>query len=476
MSRLFQAKSEAGVLVVGDVMLDRYVYGETLRISPEAPVPVVRVHQTEERPGGAANVAVNVSAYTVACTLLGLTGDDDYANRLERQLTRANVDCHFVREARMSTITKERVISQHQQLLRLDHEVSRQQPLPKALFDAYEKLLSDHQVVIFSDYAKGCLSSIEKMISLARDNNVCVMIDPKGIDFSRYKGATLLTPNQHEFEAVAGSCDENDQLVEKGQSLCQRLELDSLLITRGENGMTLIQQNGDAVHLSTEAQEVFDVTGAGDTVIATMAVAIASGYRADEAMYFANKAAGLSVAKLGAVSVTSAELNRALGPERHQKIVTVEELIPILQQARATKKRIAFTNGCFDLLHSGHVSYLNQAADLADILIVGVNSDDSVKQLKGEDRPLNRLQDRMQVLAGLAAVDYVVAFNESTPETLINSLQPNVLVKGADYQEDEIVGADFVRLNGGEVHRIPLEPGQSTSALIRAIKSRGTEQ
>ncbi|MDX1519498.1 MAG: bifunctional D-glycero-beta-D-manno-heptose-7-phosphate kinase/D-glycero-beta-D-manno-heptose 1-phosphate adenylyltransferase HldE [Gammaproteobacteria bacterium] len=473
MSRKFKPDPKASVLVVGDIMLDRYIYGETRRISPEAPVPVVRVQETEERPGGAANVALNIAAYETGCCLIGLTGEDVYSDRLMSDLGAYRIDCQFIRQADMPTITKERVISQHQQLLRLDYELAGVQRVPEVLFEVFENRLEHTNAVVLSDYAKGCLGEVERLIKIAKERDLFVMIDPKGINFGKYSGASLLTPNQHEFEAIVGPCPDESTLVEKAANLCTELKFEALLITRGEHGMSLVQSGREAVHLSTEAREVFDVTGAGDTVIATMAAAIVAGYPLADAMFYANKAAGLSVAKLGAVSVSTRELNQALGPGRNHKVVSEAELNGVIERARTEKKCIVFTNGCFDIIHAGHVSYLKQAAELGDLLIVAVNSDDSVTGLKGPDRPVNSLEDRMQVLAAIESVDYVIAFNEETPERLIQVLEPDILVKGEDYQESEIAGAEFVIGRGGKVHRIALEEGRSTSAIINAMKTSG---
>lgn len=473
MSRIFNPDPEARILVMGDVMLDRYIYGETRRISPEAPVPVVRVTHSEERPGGAANVALNISAYGIPCTLAGITGEDNYAARLIDILGQHAVDCCFQRHVGLPTITKERVISQHQQLLRLDFESSLVESNPGGLIEIIESQPATTRCVVFSDYAKGCLLHIEQLINAARQRNLYIMIDPKGQDFHRYSGANLLTPNQLEFEAIVGVCHDNSTLEERAGNLCRELGLDALLVTRGEQGMSMVEVGNGAIHVSTEAREVFDVTGAGDTVIATLASAMASGYDLGDAMMFANKAASLSVAKLGAVSVGTDELNRVLNPKHNIKIMDEAGLEAIVEQTRRENRKVSFTNGCFDILHAGHVSYLSRAAALGDMLIVAVNTDESVRKLKGADRPVNGLQQRMQVLAGLEAVDYVVAFPDETPERLIQRLQPDILVKGADYLESEIIGSEFIRSRGGEVHRIPLEEGQSTSAVIKAIKNTG---
>ena len=466
---IFQPRDTAKVLVVGDIILDQYIYGETHRISPEAPVPIVRVKNTEERPGGAANVAVNVSSLGVKVQLLGITGDDEPSIRLEALLADQNVDCHFIRQNKFPTITKQRVLSQHQQLVRLDYEHGEQSPDISSLVEQYEQLIGTIDIIILSDYAKGSLSRIATLIEKARNKNIPVLVDPKSKDFSCYKKATVITPNLKELEAVVGECSTTDQLVEKGSVLREQLELDALLVTRGEKGMTLLRANYPALHLKAETHEVYDVTGAGDTVIATLATALACGYEIDKATTIANIAAGKVVEKLGAATVSVDEIN---GVNAHNQagIMDRHEALKVIEQAKRKGEQIIMTNGCFDILHVGHISYLNKAKALGDRLVVAVNDDDSVKRLKGDSRPVNSVENRMLVLSALSSVDLVVPFSEDTPEELVSLFKPDVLVKGGDYKEEEIAGAKFVKHNGGDVVILPFEEGCSTSSILEKIK------
>ncbi len=469
---IFKPLESARVLVVGDIILDQYIYGDTNRISPEAPVPVVKVASTEERPGGAANVAVNVSSLGVGVKLLGMTGNDDASDRLARLLEKHAVDFEFTRQADFPTIAKMRILSQHQQLLRLDYEEDGQSLDDSQLHEVYELNVKQADVVVLSDYAKGSLKNISLLVDLAKQNDVPVLIDPKSVDFNRYRNASFITPNLKEFEAVAGHCKTEQQLVQKALDLCETFALDGLLVTRGEHGMTLVQPGQEALHLQAESHEVFDVTGAGDTVIATLAAALASDYDIQQATTLANIAAGMVVEKLGAATVSAAELNAKQPTDTVTSgvmdSVTAAEMIQIAQR---NNERIVMTNGCFDILHTGHISYLEQAKQLGNKLIVAVNSDSSVRKLKGETRPVNPLVDRMKLLAALACVDMVVSFEEETPASLIASLKPDILVKGGDYTEDQIAGADFVKANGGEVVILPFLEGSSTSLIMEKIKS-----
>lgn len=466
--------AEANVLVVGDVMLDRYWHGPTSRISPEAPVPVVKVEQIEERAGGAANVALNVAALGGRSLLLGMTGQDEAADALVNRLDAVNVETDFYRLPELPTITKLRILSRHQQLIRLDFEEPFKNVDTKPLLDKIDSGLAGADVVIFSDYAKGCLEGVETMISLARAKGVPVLVDPKGSDFEKYRGATLLTPNLGEFEAVVGRCEDEDELVAKGQQLIEQFDLGALLVTRSEHGMTLIQRGKDELHLPAQAQEVFDVTGAGDTVIATLAASLAAGKSLDEACALANAAAGVVVGKLGTSTVSTIELANAVG-ERQEGgfgVVSEKQLMFALDAARQRGESVVMTNGCFDILHAGHVSYLNHAKSLGDRLVVAVNDDDSVRRLKGEGRPVNTVERRMSVLAGLGAVDWVVAFSEDTPERVISEALPDLLVKGGDYRPEEIAGGKQVIANGGEVRVLNFEDGVSTTGIIDAIRNK----
>lgn len=469
------AFSQADVLVIGDVMLDRYWSGPTNRISPEAPVPVVNINGIEERPGGAANVAMNIASLGAKAHIIGLTGIDEAAQILANKLESAKVKCHFVALPTHPTITKLRILSRHQQLLRLDFEEPFHgvptTPIIKKMVD----ILPTTGALILSDYAKGALEAVQTMIKQARQYNVPVLIDPKGTDFQRYIGATLLTPNLSEFEAVVGKCECEDDIVQRGQQLILDLDLKALLVTRSEQGMTLLQRDKPALHMPTQAQEVYDVTGAGDTVIAILAAALASGTVLEDACFLANAGAGVVVGKLGTSMVTPIELENAIQgrTETGFGVMAEQDLKKAVSHARRRGERIVMTNGCFDILHAGHVSYLANARKLGDRLIVAVNSDDSVKRLKGNGRPINSLDQRMRVLAALESVDWVVEFNEDTPQRLITDILPDVLVKGGDYKPSEIAGAQEVLAAGGEVNVLNFEEGCSTSNIIKTILARG---
>ncbi len=470
---MFMPSESARILVIGDIILDRYVQGETLRISPEAPVPVVKVHRTEERPGGAANVAVNISSLGVRSALYGITGDDAQADILTSMLKDHHVPCHFIRHMQFSTITKQRVISRHQQLLRLDYEESPPTAGLEELESLFTQEIAEFNTVIFSDYGKGSLRSVTQLISTAKAAGVKVFVDPKGSDFTRYRHADFLTPNFREFESVVGVCEDEDAVLNRGYKLGRELQIGALCITRGEQGMTLIDIRGNRTrHFPVQAREVFDVTGAGDTFIAVLATAVSSGFELDQALEFANQGAGLVVEKLGTAYVTAAEINQAVsgGMKHGAVIVSRPELIKRVNDARKRGERIVMTNGCFDILHAGHVFYLDQASSLGDRLIIAVNDDDSVRRLKGNGRPVNTLVQRMEVLSGLSAVDWIISFEEDTPADLIEAIQPDVLVKGGDYREEELAGAESVSRNGGTVRIIPYRQGNSTSAIIKSIQ------
>lgn len=464
----------AGVLVVGDVMLDRYWYGPTSRISPEAPVPVVKVNTIEERPGGAANVAMNIASLGARSQLIGLTGADDAARALGERLNEVNVTCDFLAVPTHPTITKLRVLSRNQQLIRLDFEEGFENVDLHPMLEKIKLALPQAGALVLSDYAKGALKDIEQMIALANEAGVPVLIDPKGSDFERYRGATLLTPNLSEFEAVVGPCKSEEQLVEKGMDLIARFDFSALLVTRSEQGMTLLQPGKAPLHLPTQAQEVFDVTGAGDTVIGVLATVLAAGNSLEEACFLANAAAGVVVAKLGTSTVSTVELENAVHgrSETGFGVMTEEELKLAVEQARRRGEKVVMTNGIFDILHAGHVSYLANARKLGDRLIVAVNSDASTKRLKGETRPVNPQAQRMAVLAALGAVDWVVGFEEDTPRRLIAGVLPDLLVKGGDYQPHEIAGCDEVWANGGEVKVLNFEDGLSTTKIINQIKAQ----
>ncbi len=462
------------ILVTGDVMLDRYWHGGTERISPEAPVPVVHVSQEEYRAGGAGNVALNIAALGARVVLQGLTGDDEMARSLEDHLQERQVDCRFERLAHYPTITKLRVISRHQQLIRLDFEDGFPGYDAGALLSAFERRLADSDLVVLSDYGKGTLREVGEFIRLARAAGKPVLIDPKGTDFLKYRGATLVTPNRKEFEAVVGSCEDEAQLVERGLALMADCQFQALLITRGEQGMTLLEQGKEPRHLPTHAREVFDVTGAGDTVISVLATALAGGLPLEAATQLANVAAGVVVGKLGTSVATLDEIRHALAEHQviHRGVVDEETLMESVATARKRGETIVFTNGCFDILHAGHVTYLEEASRLGDRLVVAVNVDETVRALKGPERPVNALAQRMTVLAALGCVDWVVPFSEPTPERLICRLVPDFLVKGGDNVPDDIPGARCVREAGGEVRVLTYVDGVSTTKIVNSIKDK----
>ncbi len=463
---------KARIMVVGDIMLDRYWNGGTTRISPEAPVPVVKVQSVQDSPGGAANVALNLAALGTATRLVGLVGQDEAGKDLLASLESAGVGCDFHTVVDKPTITKLRVTSRHQQLLRMDFEETFSLTDAAELTPKVSEGLRQKDIVILSDYQKGALGEVQSLISLCREKSVPVLVDPKGIDFSIYRGATLVKPNLYEFEAIVGRCASEDELLQRGLQLMQDLQIEALLITRGEQGMTLLRPGHNELHFPARAREVYDVTGAGDTVIAVLAAAMGAGLKISSAVALANIAAGLVVAKLGTATITGPELRRELqrDGDSDRGVMSVDQLLLAVSDARAQGERIVFTNGCFDIIHAGHVGYLQEARKQGDRLIVAINSDESVKRLKGEARPINSLDRRMAVLAGLESVDWVVSFPEDTPEELLHQLRPEILVKGGDYGIEQVVGGEFVKSYGGQVRVLSFQDNCSTSAIVNKIK------
>ncbi|NRA41628.1 MAG: bifunctional D-glycero-beta-D-manno-heptose-7-phosphate kinase/D-glycero-beta-D-manno-heptose 1-phosphate adenylyltransferase HldE [Pseudomonadales bacterium] len=463
----------AKVLVAGDIMIDQYWIGDTSRISPEAPVPVLKVESQEHRLGGAANAAVNCVSLGATATLAGIHADDA-AGKIYQDL------CQQHRISMLSTccqsgqtITKLRMISNGQQLMRTDFEQDFSTAAQQSACDNIIAAIAQHDVVVISDYNKGTLTDCQRIIEAANAQNKPVIVDPKGQSFHQYSGAFLLTPNMLEFETVMGPCSSEQDLFTKAAQMIQQLSLQALLITRSEKGMTLFLADGSHQHFNAEAREVFDVTGAGDTVIATLATAMAAGMPLSDSVALANTAASLVVGKMGTSSITPLELNHALSkPQLKPGIINLATLAEAVKFEQGLGKTITFTNGCFDILHAGHVQYLQEAKQLGDRLIVALNSDASVKRLKGQERPINTLEDRMAVLSSLEAVDWVISFDEDTPESLLHALQPDILVKGGDYDIEGVVGADIVIGNGGRVAVLSLQEGISTTRIIDSIKSQ----
>ncbi len=472
------------VLVVGDLMLDRYIWGKVRRISPEAPVPVVQLQQRTESLGGAGNVAANLAGLGCAAEVIGVCGDDATAQSLRALLAREGIVDRMMVDPTRPTITKTRIMAQKQQILRLDEEVVGEppQPLHDALMAAVESDVGRCQAVILSDYGKGLLSGepiCQAIIAAARRHAVPVLVDPKGANWLRYRGATCMTPNTAELEGAVGAALEEDEaaLIAAARDMRGRLALDHLLVTRGARGMCLIGPGDQETLIAARAREVYDVSGAGDTVIATLAGCLATGMEMPAACATANLAAGIVVGKLGTQPVLLSELRTALQFDtgRHNfpfsaaKMADLPAALARVREWKAAGAKVVFTNGCFDLLHPGHISLLYQARALGDRLVVGLNTDASVRRLKGAGRPILGEQDRAAMLSALTCVDMVVHFDQPTPLALISALRPDVLVKGADYTVDQVVGREVVEAYGGCVKLVDVVQGYSTTGLTRKV-------
>ena len=473
MSHSVRDFKEVPVLVCGDVMLDRHIYGHVRRISPEAPVPVVSLEREHCTPGGAGHVAASLAGLACRVTLAGLIGDDHEGDQLREALEKKGVTrIVTVPAAGLSTISKTRILSDtHQQILRLDRDGSRDAFVVAAgaLLERVEAAIEGHRAVILSDYEKGAITPAlaASVIRLCRERGIACVVDPKKADLGVYAGATVLAPNIHEAERAAGRPLQDDRAIaDAAEEFRVRYSLGAMLITRGAEGMTLAA-GGEPVQISAQAREVADVTGAGDTVVAVLAACLAAGLDMVEGCRLASVAAGIAVSHPGTYVVRADELEPALRG-RSPKVMERAAAQQKVAAARQAGRSIVFTNGCFDILHAGHLSSLERARDLGDFLVVGVNSDRSVKCLKGETRPIIGQDNRAALLAGLACVDVVVIFDEETPEALIRTIAPDVLVKGGDYTIETVVGSDFVIGRGGRVVTLPLIPGLSTTSILAA--------
>ncbi|MDH4121060.1 MAG: D-glycero-beta-D-manno-heptose-7-phosphate kinase [Deltaproteobacteria bacterium] len=464
------------VLVVGDLMLDRYYWGEVNRVSPEAPVPVVKVGREETRLGGAANVANNLAALGCKVWVCGLTGVDDMGREVRRMLGEIGADTSAVlSDPARPTGVKLRILAQHQQMLRCDWEQAA--PLGEKLLGdllaRLEPLMAKVDGVIVSDYGKGLITRglMEALLALAGRHGRKVTVDPKGMDYSRYKGAACLTPNEHEASMVTHQPILNDQdALTVARRLMDMCALESVCVTRGAKGVLTARKSGEWRQLAAQAREVYDVTGAGDTFISLFSALLFAGVEPFECVRLANLGAGIVVGKLGTATVTTAEI---LSQDGHPfRFHTLHDIGETAERLRQEGKRIVFTNGCFDLLHAGHIQYLKDSKARGDVLIVGLNSDDSVRRLKGPTRPVIGEEDRAHVLGALEAVDHVVIFGEDTPLEVIKRVRPHVLTKGADYTVDQVVGADLMAQWGGVVELIPLKENRSTSGIIRKITAQ----
>ena len=458
------------IAVIGDLMIDHYIWGECNRISPEAPVQIVSTHRESTVLGGAGNVINNLHSLDAKVSIFSVVGNEHNSHEITSLLSQSPLEeINIINEASRVSTKKSRIIASNQQVIRFDSETTENISLASqfALLEALKKNFFSYDAILLSDYAKGVLtpSLTQDIINLAKDFNKPVLVDPKGLDYSKYKGATLLTPNKKEASlATQIEIKDTASLEEAGFKLKNELDLAATLITLSEDGIALFEEKMSTI--PTVAREVYDVTGAGDTVLASLGVALASELSLKEACEFANKAAAVVVAKVGSATVTLNEieeyehsLNKG---QAESKIKDHTQIIRISKRLKEQKRKIIFTNGCFDILHRGHASYLEKAKALGDILILGLNSDESITRLKGESRPINNLEDRAFLLAALESVDYVVPFSEDTPYDLIKSVQPNILVKGADYEGKEVVGSDIA----DEVVLIDFVEGKSSSNLI----------
>ena len=474
------------LLVVGDVILDRYQWGKVERVSPEAPIPVMKMEQVEEHPGGAGCVAVDATALGGDVVVASVVGDDAEGKRLIRLFEDAGIETEMVVERSRPTTVKTRMVGYvqsaqraTQHIMRVDRETARpiNETTAKTLLERIKSLLQGCDIVLVSDYAKGLLSKpfLKELIDNCRRQGKLVLVDPRrSKDYSLYHGATGITPNRYEAALATGeNCAEFEGVDAAGRKLIKNLALDFCLITLDRDGIYIVRAEGEGTHLATRARAVYDVSGAGDMVLATVGFVLANGFPLETAAELANLTAGIEVTKVGAVPVhwdeVVAELSQKFVPA-HKKVKNTKEMTQTLRRLKSDGKVVVFTNGCFDILHPGHVRLLEFAKEQGDVLVVGLNSDRSVREIKGEGRPINDEKSRALMLAALAAVDFVVLFDEPTPQKIIEALRPDVLVKGEDWREKGVVGREFVESYGGRVVLAPLVRGYSTSALIKKLE------
>lgn len=468
------------VLVVGDIMLDRYIVGDVERISPEAPVPVLRHVHRYERPGGAANVAMNLAGLGCQAMLAGFWGADAEGRELTGLMERAGVDTRGVIEGSLPTISKTRIVGRTQQMMRLD--VESREPVPenemRQMQERVVGLVAEADAVVLSDYAKGALTAelCAAVIGAARTAGRPVLADPKTRDFAKYAGATTVCPNLGELAAATGvESFRTEELLRAGEQLARRSDFAYLVVTMSEKGISVLRPDGKDYYSPARAREVFDVSGAGDTVIATLAAVLGGGLQIETAVELANVAAGIVVGKVGTVPIAAHELITELTPSSGygtgEKVLGLEQLQMRIRNWRESGETIVFTNGCFDILHVGHITLLEECRRFGSKLVLGLNADASISRLKGPERPIVKEMERARVMAALAAIDAVVLFPEDTPLELIRSIQPDVLVKGGDYSVDTVVGAEDVMAAGGRVEIVPTVQGFSTTNIVNKLKA-----
>ena len=444
------------ITVIGDVMIDWYLHGESSRISPEAPVPVVKFKESKFQLGGAANVANNLKHLEIEPFLIGATGNDHFGSLLKEQLKAEKIKFNLTSEKSFQTICKQRLMSSNQQLARIDYEQYFHGGKLTNTFNTFIKNIAKTDLIIVSDYGKGTIFNARKLIQSAKKLKKKILIDPKGKDFTKYKGANLITPNKSEFENIMGKVGSKRDLANKAKKMLEHLNLESLIVTLGSEGMYVLKKSNKKIigdFINAYPQEVFDVSGAGDTTISALGAALSEGNDIFSAAEFANLAASISVSKLGTSTVS------------------IEE-VTSLETSKGNKEQvIVFTNGCFDIIHSGHLDLLKEARSYGDKLIVGLNSDKSISKLKGPERPIIVQSERKKILLALKYVDEVIIFNEENPLKLIKKLKPSILVKGADYTKEQVIGGEFVESYGGQIKLVKLAKGKSTSNIINKISS-----
>ncbi len=483
-SEILNRFSKLRVLVIGDIMLDRYIFGTASRISPEAPVPVLKAKEEIESLGGAGNVAVNLKSLGALVELIGTTGEDTEGKKLLKIIKRSGIaGSGIIPDSQRSTTTKTRLIADNQQITRIDKEdtASISTKIESKLIKAIEKSIKKFKPngIIISDYAKGCITQtlLSSIFELARKEDIFVTVDPKGNDYTKYKGAGTITPNQKEAELTSGIRIVDEETLEHAsQNLIKQTGAKFILITRGKEGISYYSKKSGLKTVPSQTQEVFDVTGAGDTVVSAFTLSYQATNSLDYSVKIANLAAGIVVSRAGTASVTQQDLLNQFTSSTRYKLPDREVLVRTLEQEKSKGRKIVFTNGCFDLLHSGHLKLLNEAKNLGDILVVGINSDQSVKRIKGRGRPFVSEKERGALISALDCVDYLVVFGEDTPLRLIKELKPHIIVKGGDYTPKNVVGKEVVEKYGGEVRIIPLVDGISTSVLAERIKSNSTKK
>jgi len=461
MNQIIDKFQKCNILVIGDIILDKYIFGDTSRINPEAPVPIVKVEKVEHRLGGAANVANNITSLDGNCTLIGQVGNDENKKILEKELIKNNINHFFIENKNFKTIKKTRIISQNQHLIRIDHEN------PKKISDKdADSILNfinnkKFNLIVISDYNKGLITPylMEKLKIL----NIRIIADFKPQNINLFKDCFLITPNLKEAEEIT-----KEKKINKILNKLHEITNSNIILTCGEKGAYLFKKEKQ-FYLPSKAKEVYDVSGAGDTFIATVALAIASNSNLYESVILGNQAAGIVIGKLGTAILSPTELKKSLNL-KNNKIKNVQEIKTIIKKAKKQSKKVVFTNGCFDILHVGHTKLLNEAKSFGDILILGLNTDNSIRKLKGSTRPINNQEDRAEVLSNLESIDHIVFFDEISVFNLVKKLLPNILVKGGDYKECEVVGADLVKKHGGEVKLVKIVQGKSTTNIINKTK------